>query len=312
MKPLVIASTLTLIATTLAAPVAAQTPEATPAASPVAGGAVFADIGLQTPESVLYDQVDDIYLISNINGNPFEADDNGFIMQLSPEGDVFAERWIDGAADDVDLDAPKGMAVVDDNLYVTDIDVIRVFDRTSGAPIGTVEIPGATFLNDLAAGPDDSLYVTDMGVQLDDAGEMGPSGTDAVYRIDPDGTVTSLVQAPDIATPNGVEVNANGDIYVVSFAEAGDVFLIQPDGGLVEVAQVPGGLLDGIIALDDGSLLVSSWGAMAVVRITADGEQITVVDGIASPADLGYDSTRNLLLIPDFMGNRVLTVPLPD
>ncbi|MDQ3412945.1 MAG: SMP-30/gluconolactonase/LRE family protein, partial [Chloroflexota bacterium] len=205
-----------------------------------------------------------------------------------------------------------GMAVVDDNLYVTDIDVIRVFDRASGAPMGTFEIPGATFLNDLAAGPDGSLYVTDMGVQLDDAGEMGPSGTDAVYRIEPDGTVTSLVQAPDITTPNGVEVNTDGDIYVVSFAESGDVLLIQPDGELVEVAQVAGGLLDGIIALDDGSLLVSSWGAMAVVRITPDGEQITVADGIASPADLGYDSSRDLLLIPDFMGNRVLTVPVLD
>src|SRR5262249_7581594 len=34
--------------------------------------------GFSTPESVLYDADGDVYLVSNINGKPAEADDNGF------------------------------------------------------------------------------------------------------------------------------------------------------------------------------------------------------------------------------------------
>src|SRR4051812_13349001 len=40
--------------------------------------------GVQTPESVLYDADSDVYLVSNINGAPLDADDNGYIMRISP------------------------------------------------------------------------------------------------------------------------------------------------------------------------------------------------------------------------------------
>src|SRR5262245_33093167 len=40
--------------------------------------------GLATPESVLNDESGDRYLVSNINGKPWEADNNGYISDLSP------------------------------------------------------------------------------------------------------------------------------------------------------------------------------------------------------------------------------------
>src|SRR5438046_2060001 len=43
---------------------------------------------LKTPESVLYDDAADVYLASNINGKATEADNNGYIMRLSPDGKV--------------------------------------------------------------------------------------------------------------------------------------------------------------------------------------------------------------------------------
>jgi sugar lactone lactonase YvrE len=307
-----VVAVLTLLVIVGVTPVAAQTPEASPAASPVAGGTEFTDVGLQLPESVLYDPVDDVYLVSNLNGSPVEVDDNGFITRLSPEGEVLAERWIDGAADDVELSAPKGSAIAGDTFYVTDITVVRTFDRATGEPTGTIEIPGATFLNDLAAGPDGSVYVSDMGLVANDAGEIVPSGTDAVHRIAPDGTVTLLAQAPDVTSPNGLAVRANGAVVVAPFLESGDVYELDVQGQRRDLATVPGGQLDGVVVLPDDSLLASSWAIPGVVRITPDGEVITIIEGIESPADIGYDSARNLVLIPDMLANRLLAVPVLD
>ena len=76
-----------------------------------------------------------MYLVANINGGPSDKDGNGFISRISPEGEVIALKWIDGAAESVTpftLNAPKGMALTGDRLFVADIDVVRVFDRERG------------------------------------------------------------------------------------------------------------------------------------------------------------------------------------
>ena len=109
--------------------------------------------GLATPESVLYDADGDRYLVSNINGKPYEKDGNGFISVLSPEGQVTTLKWIEGGKNKVKLDAPKGMAIAKGVLYVADITVVRTFDAKTGAPKGDIAIPGASFLNDIAVGP---------------------------------------------------------------------------------------------------------------------------------------------------------------
>src|SRR5215831_227134 len=89
------------------------------------------------PESVLYDPQADIYLVSNINGTPLAKDNNGFISRVSPDsGKVVQLKWIAGGANGVTLNAPKGMGIVGDTLFVADIDVVRMFNRTTGAPMG--------------------------------------------------------------------------------------------------------------------------------------------------------------------------------
>ncbi len=94
--------------------------------------------------------------MANIDGNPSEADGNGYISRVSPDGEILDLKWIDGSSGGVDLSAPKGMAISGGLLYVSDITEIRLFDANTGAPKGMVAVPGATFLNDVAAGPDGS------------------------------------------------------------------------------------------------------------------------------------------------------------
>ena len=42
----------------------------------------ISNVGFETPESVLYDSVADVYLVSNISGPEVAHDDNGSILSL--------------------------------------------------------------------------------------------------------------------------------------------------------------------------------------------------------------------------------------
>ena len=106
------------------------------------------------------------------------------------------------------LNAPKGLTFGGDKLYVADITFVRNFDRKTGAPAGEVEIKGSTFLNGIATGPDGAIYVSDSGLK---AGKEGfePTGTDAVYRIDPQkkNKLTPVAKNKELGRPNGLAVD---------------------------------------------------------------------------------------------------------
>jgi hypothetical protein len=272
----------------------------------VAGPIIVAEVGFATPESVLHDEAADVYLVSNINGHPLQPDGNGFISRVSPLGEVNDLKWIDGEAEGVALNAPKGMAIVGDVLYVTDIEVVRMFDRETGEPRGEIAVEGATMLNDLAPASDGGIYLTDSGFQLTDEGGLEPSGTDAVYHIAPNGDVHTLIADPGLGGPNGV-IEVDGDVWVVTLG-SGEMFRLV-DGERMNLTTVSDGSLDGIVAGGD-QLFVSSWASQEVHAGTPDGEFVPIVTGVQSPADIGYDATRNVILIPLFQLNEVRIVPL--
>jgi len=275
----------------------------------------------------------DVYVVSNIVGSPLAKDDNGFLTRVAPTGKVLVTRWVDGRRAEVELHAPKGMALQGDTLYVADIDVVRRFDRQTGAPRGLIRVPGATFLNDLAAAPDGSLYVSDSGF-----GPKGNTGTDAVWRIAPDPkrglaapVVHQIVAGTDLAHPNGLAVTgrkapAVGEgsrwdltVWVVSFG--GDTLrAFGPRGEPRGVARLPAGGLDGLVALDGdlrgGTFFVSSWKAQAIFRGTlVRGELVGAFEPIfqhlRAPADIGWDTKRRRLLVPRFEEDAVQILPLP-
>jgi len=274
-----------------------------PRADSPAAAITVADAGLQTPESALHDAAADVYLVANINGSPLEKDDNGFISRVGPDGAVQALKWIDGANPDVTLHAPKGMGLNGDTLFVADIDAVRWFDRASGRALGERSVRGATFLNDVTVGADGTVYVTDSGFR---AGAQGlePSGTDALYRFRPDGSAEAVLRGATLGGPNGVIVDGT-TATVVTFG-SGEIMEIDlmTRQRTRTVARGPGGQLDGVVRLADGSLLVSSWEGQAIYRVTGDTYTVAV-DSVAAPADIGYDAGRGRVLIPLFMANRL-------
>jgi hypothetical protein len=303
---------------TSAAPAASASVEAPPA--PVASAAPAAPVeapkpppptpaqkytGFSTPESVLYDAANDRYLVSNINGSPTDKDDNGFISVLSPDGQVTVLKWIEGGKNKVKLDGPKGMGIAKGVLYVSDITSVRMFDLKSGAPKGEIPIPGATFLNDIAAGPDGKVYVDDSGLKVG-ANGFEPTGTDSVYVIEK-GKAKELAKSPELGKPNGLAVTDKG-LVVVTFG-SGEVYRLDDKGAKQDVSKPPTGGLDGVEPVGD-SLLVSSWEGSAVYKGKLGGTYELVLSDQKTPADIGYDSKRNRVLVPHFMDSTVETYDL--
>ena len=271
---------------------------------PRQAAAVLPDTGLRTPESALWDPAGGVYLVSNINGSPLAKDDNGFISRLDVMGRPLLWRWIDGADTSVALHAPKGMAIKGDTLFVADIDVVRMFLRTTGVPIGERPVPGATFLNDVAVGPDGKVYVTDSGFRADSAG-MAPSGTDAVWRFGANGVAEPVARGVSLGGPNGILAERDG-LTVVSFG-SGAVYRLDASGRRTDLPAPPQGGLDGVVRAGDGTLLVSSWAGKAVYRLRrVVGPWTVAVDSVESPADIGWNGERGELAIPLFNANKIV------
>ncbi len=279
------------------------------AAGGAAGGDTVAarvsDIAnFKTPESVMYDSDRDLYYVSNINGNPSAKDGNGYIATVRPDS-AGMTMFIEGGKNGVTLHAPKGMAIVGDTLWVSDIDAVRAFNRQTGAPIRTVELGrlGVIFANDIAPGPDSAIYLTDTGIRFGPTGEMSAPGKHQIIRIA--GTTATVALAGEgLARPNGIAWDkANSRFVIAPFGSTSVMTWAKGDPTPAPLATGPG-QYDGIEVLGDGRVLVSSW-ADSSVHVISNGQMTRLVSGVEAPADIGYDTKRHRVLIPLFNGNRV-------
>lgn len=260
--------------------------------------------GFDTPESALHDVQSDVYLVSNLNGAPLAKDNNGYIARVQPDGGM-QRHWIQGGARGVTLHAPKGLAIAGDVLWVADIDVVRKFDRATGAALGEVPIPGSTFLNDVSVGPDGSVYCTDTGLNA----SFQATFTDAIWRITPDGEVRVLAQGAELGQPNGLVARDRG-VYVVSWRD-GTFYEIDYQGRRTDLGRAPQAQLDGLVRVaaagetGKGEWLTTSWAGQCIYRFDTSGVCTTLAPRYEQPADCGLDAKRSRLLVPLFGANRL-------
>lgn len=266
--------------------------------------------GFQVPESVKWDSAQDVYFVSNIRGVPSAKDNNGFISRVRPDGTIEDTAFVAGGKNGVTLDAPKGMALVGDTLWVTDINAVRGFNARTGAAILAVDLSasGAVFLNDVAVAPDGSLYVTDTGIRISEGGVEHP-GPDRIFRIAPDRTVSVAAQGDTLARPNGITWDrANGRFIVVPFGGTSLSSWKPGDAAPTPFATGPGSF-DGV-EIVGSAIWVSTWADSSVYRFEG-GTGTKLITGVPSPADIGYDAKRNRLLIPVFQEGRIEIWQLP-
>ncbi|HEX6087705.1 MAG TPA: hypothetical protein VF266_24445 [Thermoanaerobaculia bacterium] len=257
---------------------------------------------LRGPESVLYDAQQDVYFISNLNGGLQTVDNNGFITRVDAKTMFVTLKWIEAG-----LDAPKGMGIAGDTLYVSDILGVRKFDRRTGRPLGEVELPGATLINDIVS-DGRNVYVSDTGLRVAEGHTFARTGTDAIWKISGD-RAEKIASGPELKHPNGLEW-VDGRLWVVTFGPR-EIYSLNVARASARdrvprtVAKLPRGQLDGLVRLEDGTLVVSSWLGEGIYRGTPGARFEPILTGIDAPADLGYDTKRHRLLVPIPGANQV-------
>jgi sugar lactone lactonase YvrE len=291
---------------------ATDTTKAAVAASPAPAAA--AKLGetpnMKTPESVRYDPELDVFYVSNINGNPSQHDGNGFIAVVRADSTSVVKMLVESGKNGATLDAPKGLALVGDTLWVADINHVRAFNRRTGAKIADIDLSSqhATFLNDVAVGGDGAVYVTDSGLLFDAKGGMSHPGTDQIFKIE--GRKVTALKADSLNAPNGITWDAsNGRFLLAPFS--GTAIQTWKPGDKATATLVTGpGQYDGIEVLSDGRILVTSW-ADSAVHVVQAGAMAKLVPNVGAPADIGVDTKRGVVAIPRFSDNKIDFFKIP-
>ncbi len=244
----------------------------------------------QVPESVIYNPQGEMIYVANINGNPTDRDENGFISQLEADGRIVRLEWAVG------LHAPKGMAISDGKLYVADIYRLAEIDMESRRIINYYEAADAQFLNDVTLDGDGNVYVSDMA-------------TGAVYKF-ANGKIEPWLPAGTFEKCNGMNYR-DGLLYL---GAKGKIVSIDPKTKtILTVAEFDGGV-DGLEIDQQGRFVFSDWSGK-VQRVKA-GEEPEVLfnttDNKINAADIYLITDKNILLVPTFFDNRIMAYKLLD
>jgi DNA-binding beta-propeller fold protein YncE len=253
--------------------VACSQSAAPPAApEPIGVELIWRATGLANPESAALSAEGDFLYVTNVNGEGEAKDGNGFIARISTDGRVLEREWARG------LDAPKGIALGGDALYVADVDQIVVVDAATGAVRRRVAIPGAVFLNDLAISPDGQVLIAD-------------SGGGRIYAIRTD--------TPEVWLEDELLDSINGLLpepdRLIATTMQGRLLAIDYTTKAITVLAEGLGEGDGVASLGEGRYLVSEWpGRMHVVA--ADGSHVTILETAAENRFL-----NDFLLVGDIL-----------
>lgn len=257
--------------------------------------------GFRFGESISYDAERDLYVVVNAGMPQNVVQNDGYVTLVNPDGTVHTLKWIGVNRNGLTLNHPLGSYIRNGRLYVADIDVVRWFDMKTGAPMDSVTVPGATWLNDIEVAEDGTIYATQTGTQEADSWKL--------YKITPDGKTSTLVTGAPLARPNGVAFDPKGNVVVVNMNST-DIVTFSPDGKVLSTVQSADDGNDGIVVMPDGTMYVSSVTKGTVSRIRPGQAAERIASGIPSAASMTYDPKRNRLVIPMNDWNAITFVEL--
>ena len=236
------------------------------------------------PETVLA-LPDDTLLVSNVCD--FREQGNGFLTLLAGNGDVIAWKHVEN------LDAPLGMALVNEKVFVVDNNQVKIFSWPDFEILETIKLE-MTVANDLAVTPDETIYVTDTAKNF-------------VMRVDGDRNQEWLTGKDQFPGANGIAVKGQYlfvggqrlwkvDLETESIKTIGPEWLADIDG----------------IEFEENEVLQVTPVGGPLVRLLANGEtQILGGEGVGS-ANHGYAPSLGLALIPTGFDNQVIAIRLAN
>jgi sugar lactone lactonase YvrE len=248
-------------------------------------------------ESCTFDPARNLILAMNAGNPQMLAQNDGFVSLVNPDGSVHTSKWIGVTRDGLTLNHPLGSAISGGTLYVADIDTIRTFELATGNPGRAIPIPGATILNGIGVTNDGVIYVSNT------------REPERIYRVQPNGVVSTFVEGAPLALPNGVAIDTDGNVVIVNIGSK-DVLTYSQAGQLIRTEQAAESGNDGVVVLPDGTKYVSSVRFGSVSRIRRGQPAQVIATGIPSAASMCYDSRQNQLVIPLNPNNALAFIPL--
>ncbi|MGH7389482.1 MAG: hypothetical protein ACREM3_08485 [Candidatus Rokuibacteriota bacterium] len=261
--------------------------------------------GFAFPESVAYDPQAKVLYVSQFGSElkPAAKDGKGRISKVSLAGKVVEEQFL--PAPGGVLNKPKGLWVEGNRLWVTDIDVVWVFDLKTRRG-RKADLPGIKFANDVTVRAN-VLYVSD-------------NRADQLYRVEPadflekgDPKVTVVFTGKSV-NPNGLHPARDGSLLMVGFmsAEQARGIYALSAGGEIKVLAKDLGRLDGVFEMDDGTLLVTDWNSGTLSRWSAKSGLETLAKGFKGPADFCVvpEAQGLLVVVPDLVKSELRMVRL--
>ena len=254
------------------------------------GGFVF-------PESCGYDPKGKALYVGNFGGaklDPAAKDGLGYISKVGLDGKVMEQKFLPAAGGEA-LNKPKGIWIRGERLWVTDIDVVWVFDLKTRKG-RKLALPGVGFANDPAVAGT-TLYISD-------------NRNDKLVKVEPadflnakkEPSVTQIFAGASVH-PNGLYPARDGMLYMVGFLAADKPRSIYALGvsGQIKQLSAPIGRLDGVYELRDGSLLFTDWNSGSLSRWSEKSGVQSLAPGFKGPADF--------CVVPGAGGSMTVVVP---
>lgn len=244
------------------------------------------DTLLRTPESVLFDGRGKRLFVSNIDGAPAEKDEKGSISILGLDGKPIALEWIKG------LNAPKGMGIYKNKLYVADLTELVVIDIKQEKILKKIPIEGAVFLNDIVIDNKGTVFISDTrGFNI--------------YQYDQERVSVTM---RNLKRPNGLLIN-DQDLLIL---DNGSLLALNLNGQLVQLMEGMDPSTDGIEKVTSNEYLVSAWEGV-IYYVTAFKTKEVLLDSRKdkkNTADIGYDAKNKIVYVPTFYGNKIVAYKL--
>ena len=277
-------------------------------------------------ESCSYDSQRGVIVVPNRGVPQTVQTNNAWITLLNHDGSVHTSRWIGvqnaGEARSLltpplVLNEPYGSDIANGLLYLADRDggttptepsvaVIRKFNLQTGAPAGEIRVERSPWLNDIAVAADGTIYATNTGV----GGATPDPATWQVWKVTRDGAASVFVQGPPLRRPNGVAVDAQGNIVVVNI-DSSDVLTFAPDAKLLKTETAAQAGNDGLVIMPDGTKYVSSVLNGGVSKMSPGKPAELIARNIPNAASMCYDAGANQLVIPMNPNNGLAFIRLP-
>lgn len=232
--------------------------------------------GLERPESIVYDEVNDVFYVSN--GRNYGLGDQGFISKISGKGELMNLKWIDS------LNRPTGMAIHQGRLYVADVNSLKIIDIANAQVIDHLLEPlPNSGINDVSVSPEGEVF-------------LSASAVHSIFKLDQDQLEVWLTDVDLLKWANGLFATKEklmvGGQYLTAIDKTSmQITKLQPEPVVEDI--------DGLWPDGNGGYFISTVGSSSFWQMDAFNKAIQLMTSDSLYfGDLEYVPSKSAVYVP--------------